>query len=159
MRGNPRELTADWLMVAGGVALFVSLFLTWSHQFPARLESISGLNVALRGVPRDPTAWQVYSVADVLLAVVAAGLVTVALRGGTRSRLAVLLGAAIALGFAAHALSTPPTSGLDVVNPAAPDRGYIGGRFASSGGGETVAIVGLSVGLVGALVGAAPRRR
>lgn len=150
MWDRTRELTADWLMVVGGAMLLASLFLTWSHQFPASLQSASGLNVALRGVPRNPTAWQVYSVADVLLALIAAGLVAVALRGRRGARAVVLVAAALGLAFAAHALAAPPTNGLDVVNPAAPERGYIRGAYAGAGVGETVAVVGLALGVLGA---------
>jgi hypothetical protein len=148
-----RELTADWLMVVGGAVLLASMFLTWSHQFPASLLSVSGLNVALRGVPRNPTAWQVYSVADVFLALLAAGLVAVALLGRRGARAAVLVAAAIGLGFALHALAAPPTNGLDVVNPAAPGRGYIRGTYAGAGPGETLAVVGLALGVLGAGLG------
>ena len=71
-------------MLAGAVTLFVSLFLTWSHQLPrSLLDAFAGAG-AIQGVPRDPTAWQVYSVADVLLTVLAAALAVVALRGRSR---------------------------------------------------------------------------
>ncbi len=51
------------------MALFGSLFLTWSHQFSAGVPGANGGHrPQLNGVPHDPTAWQVYSVADVLLA-------------------------------------------------------------------------------------------
>ena len=66
-----REAVADWLMLLAALVLVLSLFLTWSHQFPVQLRGV----IALRGVPRDPTGWQVYSVADVCLALVAYGLV------------------------------------------------------------------------------------
>ena len=62
-----REVIADWLIVAGAVALFASLFLTWSHQFSPAFLAAWGTSDALRGVPHDPTAWQVYASADVLL--------------------------------------------------------------------------------------------
>lgn len=146
-------------MVAGGAALFASLFLTWSHQFPPSLRSVPALSVALRGVPPDATAWQVYSIADVLLATVAAALVAVALAGHRGARIAVALAAAIGLAFALHAMSVPPTNGLDVVNPASPSHSYIGRAYARAGVGETVAVAGLAAGLVGALLGALPRRR
>lgn len=149
------ELPGDWLTVAGAAALFGSLFLTWSHQFPASLPAEPGLSVALRGIPRNPDAWQVYSVADVLLALLAAALAAVALRGSRRARLAVLLPAAVGLAFAVHASGRPPTNGLDVVNPAAPGRGYIASRYATPGVGETVAVVGLAVALAGLGLGLA----
>jgi hypothetical protein len=143
------ELPGDWLTVAGAAALFASLFLTWSHQFPASLPAQPGLSVALRGVPRNPDAWQVYSIADVLLAALAAALAGVSLRGARRARLALLAPVAVGLAFAGHAAGSAPTNGLDVVNPAVPGRGYVGSRYATSGGGETVAIAGLAVALAG----------
>jgi len=142
-------LPGDWLTVAGAVALFASLFLVWSHQFPPALARQPGLSVALRGIPADPDGWQVYSIADVLLAVLATALAGVALRGSRRARLALVVPAAVGLAFAIHAAGTPPTNGLDVVNPAAPARGYLGSRYATAGEGETVAIVGLAVALAG----------
>ena len=159
MWDRARELAADWLLLLGGLTLLVSLFLPWSHQFPASLQSVPGLSVALRGVPRDANAWDVYSVADVLLAVLAAALIAVALVGRRGVRAAVLVAAAIGLAFAVHAMNVPPTNGLDVVNPAAPGRSYIGRMYASSGVGETVAAVGLAMGLVGAGLGLRTRRR
>ena len=47
---------------------------------------------------------------DVLLALLAVGLVVVALLGGPRVRFAALLAAAGALAFTLHALSVPPTN-------------------------------------------------
>ena len=145
-------------MVVGGAALLAALFLTWSHQFPPSLRSVPALSIALKGVPSSATAWQVYSIADVLLAVLAAALVVVALAGHRGARIAVGLAAAVGLAFALHAMSVPPTNGLDVVNPAAPGRSYINGAYARAGVGETVAVAGLAVGLVGALLGLRGRR-
>jgi len=146
-------------MVVGGAALLAALFLTWSHQFPPSLRSVPALSIALKGVPSSATAWQVYSIADVLLAVLAAALVVVALAGHRGARIAVGLAAAVGLAFALHAMSVPPTDGLDVVNPAVPGRSYVGRAYASAGVGETVAVAGLAIGLVGALLGLRFRRR
>ena len=79
-------------MLIGGPLLAVSEFMVWSHQFSAGFLIRYGTGPALAGVPRDPNAWQVYSVVDVLLAVLAAGLFAVALRGARPARIAVLLG-------------------------------------------------------------------
>lgn len=159
MWDRARELAADWLLLLGGLTLLVSLFLPWSHQFPASLQSLPGLNVALRGVPRNPDAWEVYVVADVLLALLAAGMIAVALVGRRSARVTVGVAALIGLAFAIHAMNVPPTNGLDVVNPAAPARGYIGRMYASSGVGETVAVVALALGLLGVMLGLSTRRR
>ncbi len=49
-----REAVSDWLMVLGAPVLFVSLFLTWSHQFsPAFLAQYAN-TPALRGDPARP---------------------------------------------------------------------------------------------------------
>jgi hypothetical protein len=141
LRREIRELAGDLLMLAGAAGLFTSLFLIWSHQFsPGFLAQWAGSRV-LRGVPRDPTAWQVYSVADVALALLAVALVLTALRGGRGVRQAVLVAAAIALAFTAHALAVPPTNGA-----------YIAGGVSdspSAGVGETVAIAALGAAIAG----------
>jgi hypothetical protein len=154
-----RELGADWLLVLGGATLLVSLFTPWSHQFPASLLSTPGLTVALRGVPQNPTAWQVYSGADVLLALLGAASIVVALVGRRSARITVGLAAAAGLAFAVHAMNVPPTNGLDLVNPAAPAHGYIGRTYASAAVGETVAVIGLALVLLGAALGLRTRRR
>ncbi len=86
MNNDRRELIADWLIILGAVGLFGSLFLTWSHQFSATFLAQWGSSDQLRGVPHDPTAWQVYSSADVLLALLSVALVGAALKGGRRVR-------------------------------------------------------------------------
>ena len=134
------EPAGDWLTLAGAAALFSSLFLTWSHQFPASLLKIPGLDIALRAVPRNPTAWQVYSVADVLLALVAATLVFVAFLGTRAARLLALVPVAVALAFVVRATSVPPTNGVGVAFLT---------NHPASGTGETVALVALGVALAG----------
>lgn len=104
--------------------LLVALFLPWSHQR------------ASPGFPHSPTAWQVYSIVDVLLAVLAGGLLAVALLGGRTARVVVLLGAALALAFTVHALGVPPSNGAIAGSPA-------------SGAGEPTAIVALAVAIAG----------
>jgi hypothetical protein len=64
-RREIRESLADWMIVFGALLLALSLFLTWSHQFTNAFVGEVGAD-QLHGVPRDPTAWQVYSIADVL---------------------------------------------------------------------------------------------
>ncbi len=144
-----REATADWLMLLGAPILIGSLFLTWSHQFSPRfLRSYAG-SLALRGVPRDPTAWQLYSVVDVLLAGLAAALLVVALRGTRNGRRLVTLGLGIALAFTIHALSVPPTNGADVF---VAGLGRYGANSPAAGAGETLAVVGIGLGLAGGLI-------
>jgi len=138
-----REVVADWLMLAGALVLAVSLFLTWSHQFSPAFAAAWAGSPVLRGVPRDPTAWQVYSVADVCLAVLAAAIVYVAVTGTRRARVVVLVAAGVAMAFVVHALAVPPTAGLNLPSgPAVPDR-------PSSGAGEVLALVALGTALAG----------
>jgi hypothetical protein len=143
-----RERLADWLIVVGAVGLLVSLFLTWSHQFSPGFLAVWGASDQLRGVPHDPTAWQLYSSADVILALVALGLLAVALAGSRSARLVALLAAAIGLGFTLHALSSPPTNGANIFNPSLSVPNYVSSS-PSAGLGETIAISALGVALAG----------
>src|ERR1700694_5719871 len=129
--------------MAGGVGLLISLFLTWSHQFSAAFLLRFGSSGQLQGVPHDPTAWQVYSAADVLLAVLAAALIAVALIGGRRVRIGAFVAAAIGLAFTLHALSTPPTNGANVFDPSLSAPGYFP-NGPTAGPGVTLAIAALS---------------
>lgn len=146
-----RETIADWLMLIGALVLFGSLFLTWSHQFSPAFYSEWGGSSALAGVPRNPTAWQVYSVADVLLALAAGALLAAALRGGRTWRWLTLLTFVIALAFALHAASVPPTNGADLLGVAAQAPGYTP-NMPQAGAGETVAVAALGLGIVGLLL-------
>jgi hypothetical protein len=139
-----RETIADWLMVLGAVVLFISLFLTWSHQLPPAFRAQFAGTPALAGVPRTPTAWQVYSVADVCLALVVAVLLAVAFVGTRRARLLVLLPVGVALAFTVHAAGVPPTNGVALALPA----GAVADH-ATSGAGETVALFALGTALAG----------
>ena len=150
-RGIPRreirEGIADWLIVFGALLLLLSLFLTWSHQFTNTFVHEVGAD-QLRGIPRDPTAWQVYSITDVLLALLAGALVVAALVAGRGARISALVAAVLALVFTIHAANVAPTNG---VNIAAPDAGvtHLLPSTATSGGGEVVAIVALGIAIVG----------
>jgi hypothetical protein len=144
-------MLADWLIVVGAVGLLVSLFLTWSHQFSARFLAQWGASAQLRGVPHDATAWQVYSVADVILALLAAGLLAVALAGGRAARLGAAVAAAIALGFTLHALSTPPTNGANIFDPSLSVPHYVS-NSPSAGSGETIAIAALTIAIMGLIL-------
>jgi hypothetical protein len=142
------DVTADWLIAIGAVGLFASLFLTWSHQFSPQLLALPGAGVGLRGVPPDATAWQVYAVADVLLAVMAGALAIAALAGRRRYRLGLVPVIGLALAFAVHALSTPPTNGARLLNPGAVVPAYLP-LMATAGVGETVAIASLGLAAAG----------
>lgn len=144
MSKEVRETIADWLMVLGAVVLVISLFLTWSHQLPHAFAAQFAGTPALAGVPKAPTAWQVYSAADVCLALVAATLIAVAFVGTRRARLLALIPAALALAFVLHAASVPPTNGIALVLPA----GYVPDH-ATAGAGETVAMAALATALAG----------
>jgi hypothetical protein len=144
-----REAVADWLMLVGAPILLGSLFLNWSHQFSRGFLARYSGSPALQGVPHDPNAWQLYSAADVLLALVAGGLLVVALRGTRDARLVLLLALAVALAFTLPAIAAPATNGADVFNAGL-------GRYAAdaptAGAGETVALLGLGLGLAGTLL-------
>jgi hypothetical protein len=148
-RARSLQALSGWLTVLGAVGLFASLFLSWSHQLPASVLAVAGSSPALRGVPHDPTAWQVYSIVDVLLALLAGALLAVALAGRSRrARVVVLIGGAIAFAFVVHALSVPPTNGVLVLNPVASSPQYVQ-VAATSASGEVVALVALIVSGVG----------
>jgi hypothetical protein len=139
---------AGWLTLIGAVGLLGSLFLSWSHQLGRRVLAVAGGSPVLRGVPRDPTGWQVYSVADVLLALLALALIAVALSGARRARIGMLVVAAVALAFTLHALSAPPSNGVVLIGPAAGMAAYLP-RTPSAGIGETVALVTLAIAALG----------
>lgn len=136
-------------MLLSGPVLFLSLFLTWSHQFSPSFLATYAHTAALRGLPRDPTGWQVYSIADVLLALLAAGLVAVALGGSRPGRIIVLMGLVAGLAFVIHALAAPPTDGASLFDAAT---GTYAPNRPGSGAGEIVALIGLAVGMGGVLV-------
>lgn len=143
-----RETISDWLMAIAGPLLLGSLFLTWSHQLSGGLRVRYGATSVLAGVPADPTAWQVYSAADVLLALVAAGLMAVALWGGRARRIALALALIVAVVFVVHALSVPPTNGALLFDPTLTPPGYTANPV-SSGAGEVLALVALGLGSLG----------
>jgi hypothetical protein len=147
MSREVREVVADWMIVAGSIALFVSLFLVWSHQFSAAFVLRVGAD-QLQGIPRNPTAWQVYSIADVLLALVAAALFVVALVGGHKARITALVVAVSALAFVVHAMAAAPTNGANVAEPSA-GPGHYFASTATSGAGELLAVLALGVAIAG----------
>jgi hypothetical protein len=145
------EVIADWMLLAGALLLFGSLFLTWSHQISPTLHAMFGTADALQGVPADPTAWQVYSAADVLLATLSIGLLGVAMYGTRTLRMVALGVAFVGLVFVIHAIASPPSNGVgSLFNPANSVPQYIP-VGAGAGLGETVALLGL-LGAIGGLV-------
>lgn len=144
-----RETVSDWLMALAAPLLLGSLFLAWSDQFSGAFARRWGDTSALRGVPRDPTAWQLYSAADVLLALVAAGLLAVSLWGGRARRVALALALAVALAFTAHAAVVPPTNGATIFNAAT---GAYVRNDPSPGAGEYLALAALALGAAGVAV-------
>jgi hypothetical protein len=151
MNNDRRELIADWLIILGAVGLFGSLFLTWSHQFSAAFLAQWGSSDQLRGIPHDPTAWQVYSGADVLLALLSVALVGAALRGGRRVRAGASAAALLALAFTVHALSTPPTSGANIFDPSLSPPNYVP-NAPMAGTGVTLAVIAIGLSLLGLLL-------
>jgi hypothetical protein len=148
MSNDRRELVADWLVIVGAIGLFISLFLPWSHQFSAAFLAEWGASDLLRGVPHDPTAWQVYSSTDVLLALLAIALVVVALKGSRRVRAGAAAAAAVGLAFTLRALSTPPTNGANIFDPSLSVPNYFP-NTATAGIGETLAVIAIVVSLIG----------
>jgi hypothetical protein len=143
-----RETISDWLMAISGPLLLGSLFFTWSHQLSTPIRARYGATSALAGVPADPTAWQVYSAADVLLALVAGGLMAVALWGGRGRRIALALALIVAVAFVLHAMSVPPTNGALLFDPTLTPPGYSANAVAS-GTGEVLALIALVLGSAG----------
>ena len=141
-------MLADWLIVIGSVLLLGSLFLTWSHQFSRSILAAYGRSELLRGVPRDPTAWQVYSVMDIALALLAIGLFVAALIGARRSRIGAFAGCVIALAFTLHAVGDPPTNHATIFDPALGAPGYVPDS-PGAGVGETLAIMALVAAIAG----------
>lgn len=135
------------MIVLGALLLLLSLFLTWSHQFSNAFVSQVGA-AELQGVPRDPTAWQVYSIADVLLVLLAVALVVAALVAGRRARISALLAAVLGLAFTVHALNVAPTNGVNVA-AAGTGVAHVLRSTATSGGGEVLAIVALGIAIAG----------
>ena len=144
-----RETVADWTMMAAAVLLLISLFLVWTHQLSAAVVTRYAGTGTFDGIPRNPNAWQVYTSADVLLALLSVGLMLAALRGGRTLRMVLTAAVAIALAFVVHALGTPPTNGASVFDPAT--RSYVV-TGAHAGIGVTVALVALAAAAAGLLL-------
>ena len=129
-------------MLAAAAVLLVSLFLVWSHQLSAAIVRRYGSTGTFDGVPRAPDAWQLYTAADVLLALVAAALLVAALWGARSLRIVLVAAVAVAIAFVAHAVAVPPTNGANVFDPST---GTYVATGASSGPGEPLALAALAV--------------
>jgi hypothetical protein len=136
------------IMTIGAIVLFGSLFLTWSHQFSPSLLARYGQSPVLRGVPRDPNAWQVYSVVDVILAILAGAIALTARFGDRRGRLVLAAFVLVALAFVVHALKVPPTNGANIFDPFAHPPGYVP-NSPRSGPGEVLAAAALALTICG----------
>ena len=136
-------------MLLSGPILLAALFMSWSHQFSRAFLAQYGSSPALQGVPRNPTAWQIYSAADLLLALLGLGLVGAALRGTRNWRLGLVIPLVVAVAFTIHALSVPPTNGADIFDAA---RGAYVANSPAAGPGEVVALLALVMGLGGVLL-------
>ena len=114
----------EWIAGISGVLLLVSLFLDW-------------YSVSFKGLPNDPTAastaWEAFSVADVILAIAALMGISLALAAATQrapavaqalSALTVPVALAAAVFAVVHAVSVP-----DVASAAG--HGYHGGGWTS----------------------------
>jgi hypothetical protein len=145
-----RGTAGRWLSAAGGLVLFLSLLLTWSHQLSPAFERRYAGSAALAGVPATPDAWQLYSSVDVLLALLSAGVLASALWPGRgwRLMLGLGLGLLVAIAFTLHALAVPPTNGALLGDPRQHPVGYLVDR-PRSGTGETVALLALAMALCG----------
>ncbi|MDQ6821192.1 MAG: hypothetical protein M3076_12805 [Actinomycetota bacterium] len=135
------------MVIVGALLLFGSLFLTWSHQFSTAVLAQWGASPVLAGIPRNPTAWQLYSATDVLLAVLAVALPIVAFAGRRRGRLVILAAAGVALAFVIHALNVPPTNRATFFEAAV----HVP-TMPMAGAGEAVAAAGLGTAIIGLLL-------
>jgi hypothetical protein len=138
---DDRSVIADWLVLFSALVLGISLFLTWSRLSPSYVALADKLR-ALQGVPRDANAWQVYTAADVLLALLAVALLVLALKGPRTARICTLMGCVLALAFAVHAEGVPPTNGATALRPGLGIPSYLP-PSPTPGAGETAAIIAL----------------
>jgi hypothetical protein len=146
---DDRSVIADWLVLFSALVLCLSLFLSWSSLSPAYVALAERLQT-LQGVARSPTAWQVYSAADVLLALLVAALMGVALMGPRRARICTLVACVLALAFVIHAEGSPPTNGAPTAfRPSLDVPSYVF-PAPTPGAGEAAAIIAL-VGAIGGL--------
>jgi hypothetical protein len=148
---DDRSVVADWLVLFSAIMLGISLFLSWSQLSPAYVAVANRLRT-LQTVPHDPTAWQVYSAADVLLLLLTVALLALALKGPRRARICTLLACLVALIFTIHAEGAPPTNGAatDFRPGAGPGVTTYVAPSPAPGAGETLAIIAL-IGAFGGL--------
>jgi hypothetical protein len=87
----------------------------------------------------------------VILALLAGTLLIAALRGRRVARAVLLVALVIAAAFTLHALSVPPTNGVNLYDPTLTPPGYTA-TSPGAGPGETLALIALGSGLAGALL-------
>jgi hypothetical protein len=161
MKRPSLSLAARGLTVAGGVALLVSLFLTWSGM---SLQQLALLAVTANGdlghLSLTLNAWDAY--AGVAAALTAVALLVIAT--GVLDRLALILPAGLvclaALVFAIVELSDPPSALPPSTSVALPSSGLP--AHSTAGAGEPLAIVALvlaGIGMWGMLATAHAERR
>jgi hypothetical protein len=139
---DDRSVIADWLVLFSAVMLGISLFLAWSRLSPAYIARANKLQ-ALQTIPHSPTAWQVYSTADVLLLLLTVALLGVALAGPRRARICTLMACVLAFAFTIHAEASPPTNGAATdFRPSLAGSSYVA-PAPTPGAGETAAIIAL----------------
>ena len=154
---------ARLMAAVGGVVLVVSLFLTWGSTAGDSFLTLSGATNR-RGAffaGMSKSAWEVYSVADIALVVLAVGVIVAVRLDRRRLLLVALLAAVAGLGFAIDQIGNPPlvASPLPVGIPLRPTPANLPHLFGSSAGagagaGETVAViavVAMVIGLTAAL--------
>jgi hypothetical protein len=159
-----RSRLATALVVCGALGLLGSLFLEWRispvHNFLilfGALDRIGGFFAA------DRTGWQLYSVANILLALLTALLLVAAFVRRRPLRAVAAILALAGLAFAIHALlATPgPTGSRTAIGGSG--AGPIVSRdvpalYAAVGPGETVAIVALTLAVLGLAIQRPSRR-
>jgi hypothetical protein len=139
--GRRRRLPLDLLTGLGAGLLLVSLFLTWSHQL-GRSERDHFSPAALAGVAADPTAFQVYASAGIVLALLAGAIAAAGLWGQRPLQALALAGASAGLAFVIRAAASAPTNGVLLAQGTGAHARYISDP-ATAGTGETLAMVGL----------------
>ncbi len=144
------------LIAGGGLGLLGSLFADWrTSPFRNFLFLFGALNRVGGLLQGDRSAWQLYSIADILLAALAVLLVVVAAIDRWQLRAVAVLPTIAGLVFAIRAVVDPPAFltvsevfGTNAAAASVPAR--VVRYFApQSGPGETIAIVALAIALSG----------
>lgn len=140
-----RVRVAAALIAAGAAALFVSLFLTWSSTGLGNYLVVFGAVHRLAAALPHRDAWHTYSVADILLAALAAGLFVAAVFRHRVFRIVIAVFALAGLAFCIQSVADPPK----VAGVGRLGLGFMLAFVSSAGAGQTVAIVALAIALLG----------